>query len=352
MTLLAAIDTWPTRGEFIRMAVVVLDLAAILSVVAGRGSLLRKLAIVADPPADGVRARRPTDETRHADGPLAAPLPAAASGPAFASVPVYPPRPETPMRRILTPLDGSPRGDQILTFIDRLLPESRVRELVLLRVLADLPTSEVARGHLDRIAHGLREGGLTATTLLTLADDPAAEIVKLAGLIRPWLTALSTHGAGEGRSVRGSIAAGVIPACPGPLLLVGRQALPIDPGPGCARILVALDGSRCAEAVLPIVGELARPSGAEVVLLTVGEPGRSAPTHLEVARAKLEEAGVDRVRVLQAGGDVADALLVATRREAADLLAMGARGATGGPGLGSVARSVAQRCDCPLLLAR
>lgn len=256
------------------------------------------------------------------------------------------------MRRILTPLDGSPRGDQLLTFLDRLLPESRVRELVLLRVLTGPPASEAARSHLDRTAQRMRESGLSVATLLTLADDPAAEIVKVAGLIRPWLTALSTHGAGEGRSGRGSVAAGVIPSCPGPLLVVGRQALPIDPGPGCARILVALDGSRCAEAVLPIVGELARPSGAEVVLLTVGEPGGSAPTHLEIARAKLEEAGVDRVRVHQAGGDVADALLAASRREAADLLAMGARGATGGPGLGSVARSVAQRCDCPLLLSR
>jgi len=255
------------------------------------------------------------------------------------------------MRRILTPLDGSPRGDQILTFLDRLFPESRVRELVLLRVLAGAPATELARSHLDRTAHRLREAGLDVKTLLTVADDPAAEILKVAGLIRPWLTALSTHGASDGPD-RGSVAASVIPACPGPLLLVGRQALPIDPGPGCARILVALDGSRCAEAVLPIVGELARPSGAEVVLLTVGEPGRSAPTHLEIARSKLEEAGVDRVRVMQAGGEVAEALLAATRREAVDLLAMGARGATGGPGLGSVARAVAQRCDCPLLLAR
>lgn len=257
------------------------------------------------------------------------------------------------MRRILTPLDGSPRGDQILTFIDRLLPESRVRELVLLRVLSGPVASEAAaRNHLDRTAHRLREAGLGATTLLTLADDPASEIVKVAGLVRPWLTALSTHGAGDSPCAHGSVAAGALPACPGPLLLVGRQALPIDPGPGCARILVALDGSRCAEAVLPIVTELARPSDTEVVLMTVGEPGRSALTHLETARAKLDEAGLDRVRVIHSVGDVADALLAATRHEAVDLLAMGARGATGGAGLGSVACSVAQRCDCPLLLSR
>jgi len=40
--LLAAIDTWPT-GDVVRLVVVVLDLAAILSVVTGHGSVLRKL---------------------------------------------------------------------------------------------------------------------------------------------------------------------------------------------------------------------------------------------------------------------------------------------------------------------
>lgn len=41
--LLAAVDTWPTRGELVRWTILVLDLAAIVSVVTGRGSALRKL---------------------------------------------------------------------------------------------------------------------------------------------------------------------------------------------------------------------------------------------------------------------------------------------------------------------
>lgn len=40
---LSAIDAWPTSGQLIRALVILLDLAAILSVLAGRGSLLRKL---------------------------------------------------------------------------------------------------------------------------------------------------------------------------------------------------------------------------------------------------------------------------------------------------------------------
>lgn len=43
MALLATIDAWPSHGEVLRTLIVILDLAAILSVVAGRGSLQRKL---------------------------------------------------------------------------------------------------------------------------------------------------------------------------------------------------------------------------------------------------------------------------------------------------------------------
>lgn len=256
------------------------------------------------------------------------------------------------MRRLLVPLDGSDRGDQILSFLDRMLPELRAQELVLLRVLGEGEHVEAASARLGETTRRARASGLLATPLVVVGGSPAGEVLKVAGLIRPSLVAVSTHGAGQSRESRGSVAAQVIEGCPAPLLVVGRQALPIDPGPGLSRVLVAIDGSRAADTVLPLVGELARPSDAEVLLLTVTPEGADDATDLEVARAKLLQAGVDRVRVLRAKGDVADALLEATRREAVDLLAMGARGKTGGAGLGSVARAVAQRCDCPLLLAR
>lgn len=254
------------------------------------------------------------------------------------------------MRRLLVPLDGSDRGDQVLSFLDRMLPELRAQELVLLRVLAEGEHVEAARARLGETARRAKASGLRITPLVVVGDEPAVEVLKVAGLIRPTLVALSTHGAGQSPEARGSVAAQVVEGCPVPLLVVGRQALPLDPGPGLSRVLVAIDGSRGADTVLPLVGELARPSDAEVLLLTV-DAGDDA-TDLEVARAKLLQAGVDRVRVLRARGDVAEALLDATRREAVDLLAMGARGKSGGAGLGSVARAVAQRCDCPLLLAR
>lgn len=254
------------------------------------------------------------------------------------------------MRRLLVPLDGSERGDQVLSFLDRMVPELRATELVLIRVVTEGAAIDVARERLEATARKHRSAGLKVSTLTLLADDPAAEILKVAALVRPSFVALSTQGAGQTKHRHGSVAAKVVEACPVPVLMVGRQALPLDPGPGLSRVLVALDGSRVAEAVLPVVGELARPSDAEVVLLTV--EGKESGVDLELARAKLMQEGVDRVRILRVKGDVAPALLEVAKREAADLLAMGARGRTGGDGLGSVASAVAQGCDCPLLLAR
>lgn len=256
------------------------------------------------------------------------------------------------MRRLLVPLDGSERGDQILTFLDRMVPELRARELVLLRVLTESSSKDVARGKLDATARRLAASGLKPVPLVVVGDDPAVEVVKVAELTRPWLVTLSTHGEGDSNAPRGSVAARVVEACPAPLLLVGRQALPIDPGPGLSRILVALDGSQAVASILPFVVELARPSNAEVVLLHVDRGGKEGPADLDAARERLRQEDVERVRTLTASGDVAGALLDVARREGVDLLALGARGRTAGGGLGSVARAVAQRCDCPLLLVR
>lgn len=256
------------------------------------------------------------------------------------------------MRRLLVPLDGSQRGDQILTFVDRMVPELRARELVLLRVLTESSGKEVAQERLAATARRLADAGLKPVSLMVVGDDPAAEVVKVAELTRPWLVTLSTHGEGESDAPRGSVAARVIEACPAPLLLVGRQALPLDPGPGLARILVALDGSRAVASILPFVVDLARPSNAEVLLTHVKRSADEASADLDAARERLRQEDVERVRVIQATGDVAPALLDVARREAVDLLALGARGGTVGGGLGSVARAVALRSDCPLLIVR
>jgi nucleotide-binding universal stress UspA family protein len=141
------------------------------------------------------------------------------------------------------------------------------------------------------------------------------------------------------------------------------------------RILVPLDGSPRAEAILPHVVGFATCLDAEVVLLRVFEPDFSlvdpyghppefyealrekwqeeVESYLEVIRETLSGKGL-RVRVLVEGEPVVRAIVDVAEREGADLIAMASHGRTGLAHLfyGSVAAGVLHRADRPLLLIR
>jgi nucleotide-binding universal stress UspA family protein len=140
-------------------------------------------------------------------------------------------------------------------------------------------------------------------------------------------------------------------------------------------ILVPLDGSERAEAILPHVEELAKRHDAQVILLRVVE---AAPLHTEpegVARA-LEQQELERyteqalsyltavqeeccskdidARRVVYYGPVVQAIIRAAECECADLIAMASHGRTGMSQVfyGSVAAGVLHRVDRPLLLVR
>jgi nucleotide-binding universal stress UspA family protein len=140
-------------------------------------------------------------------------------------------------------------------------------------------------------------------------------------------------------------------------------------------ILVPLDGSKRAEAILPHVEELAQRYGAEVIVLQVVDPPRvvlgpqgtyvplhqqafeqrknQAESYLAALQEKLCEKGVEaRPRV--AYGPVVEAIIDAARREGADLIAIASHGRSGLSRVfyGSVAAGVLHRADRPLLLIR
>jgi nucleotide-binding universal stress UspA family protein len=130
------------------------------------------------------------------------------------------------------------------------------------------------------------------------------------------------------------------------------------------RILVPLDGSALAEAVLPVVERLAADHEAEVVLLEVleGQPirereraaERQAGGYLEGALDALRARGVRRVRAAVWHGEADQAIANAATREAADLVAMSTHGRSGLDRLrfGSVAEGVVRRAPVPVLLVR
>ncbi len=142
-----------------------------------------------------------------------------------------------------------------------------------------------------------------------------------------------------------------------------------------SKILVPLDGSERAEAILPYVRELAGRFSAELVLVRViepqlhvtapGEPVPYAPVadiHELTVAAEAYLAGIKdqlgqqglRVRALAPYGPVVDAIIAAADQEGADLIAIASHGRGGLARLfyGSVASALLQHVDQPLLLVR
>lgn len=141
------------------------------------------------------------------------------------------------------------------------------------------------------------------------------------------------------------------------------------------KILVPLDGSKRAEAIMPHVEELARRYEAEVILLQVVEPVlntfgpggtiqsyepqlleqliKNAKEYIAAVKGELREKGIP-VRSLVTTGLVVATILDVAKSEDADLIAMASHGRSGLGRVfyGSVAAGVLHGVDRPLLLVR
>ena len=139
------------------------------------------------------------------------------------------------------------------------------------------------------------------------------------------------------------------------------------------RILVPLDGSSLAEAVLPHAISLAQTSGAEIILVRVtlnpaAEFSFSDPSiassiieesdfetkrYLNTLSAKLESAGL-RVSFLIRQGPIAETILEVADAMQVDLIAMSTHGRSGIQRwlMGSVADRVVRHSQLPVMLIR
>ncbi len=140
-------------------------------------------------------------------------------------------------------------------------------------------------------------------------------------------------------------------------------------------ILVPLDGSKRAEAILPHVEELAHRYDARVIFLQVIEPmsvvvglegahmmmyqqelelrAEQAESYLEGRKGEFREKGIV-ARSEVASGPVVEAIIDAAERENADLIAIASHGRSGLSQVfyGSVAAGVLHRVERPLLVIR
>jgi nucleotide-binding universal stress UspA family protein len=139
------------------------------------------------------------------------------------------------------------------------------------------------------------------------------------------------------------------------------------------RVLVALDGSQSAEAVLRFLLEIAGPLDMRVLLLRVLEPmpprvldvpGQIVVENIEARRRDAEEylapiASALRARGVDTAwgvrrGRAAEEILAAARESGADLIAMATHGRTGLSRLlfGSVAEAVLRHAPIPVFMIR
>jgi nucleotide-binding universal stress UspA family protein len=141
------------------------------------------------------------------------------------------------------------------------------------------------------------------------------------------------------------------------------------------KILVPLDGSKRAEAILPHVEEIALSCGAEIILVRVIEPvpyvvgpegipvglheqeleqrTQQAETYLTAQQGTFREKGITaKFEVLH--GPVVESIINTAERENADLIAIASHGRSGLSQVfyGSVAAGVLNRVERPLLVIR
>ncbi|MCB0154052.1 MAG: universal stress protein [Anaerolineae bacterium] len=141
------------------------------------------------------------------------------------------------------------------------------------------------------------------------------------------------------------------------------------------KILVPLDGSPRAEAILPHVESLAHTYGAQIILLGVVEPlyiahesiyrnplfdqqnieqlTAGVEEYLQTMQTRLRQQGIETKRIVT-HQYVVNSILNTAQAEEVDLIAMTSHGRTGLSRVfyGSVAAGVLHQIDRPLLLIR
>jgi nucleotide-binding universal stress UspA family protein len=223
---------------------------------------------------------------------------------------------------ILVPLDGSPLSERALPLARELacrtgatlhlvhvhIPPTApmyTAGLPLLDTRLDDQASEAERDYLESLAARLRADAdiQVHTTLLDshIADSVAELIAKHTLAYHVDLVVMTSHGRnGLARFWLGSVADELVRRLPVPVLLL--RANERTPGERIARlprrILIPLDGSANAQAVLPYALALGRATQAEYTLLRVIEPVMTA-RHLppDPAIRDLDDRLVDELRL-------------------------------------------------------
>lgn len=265
--------------------------------------------------------------------------------------------------KILVPLDGAGPSESILPWVRALLAIADAR--VLLLHVSPVPDLDaVAPEGQPRPAPARCHSYLDEAAVRLAAPQDRVETHVLVGPVAPMIERFATeHGVGlvalrtsarEGLAylLFGSTASEILAGTRVPLLALGPSVAPRTETPAIGRILVPLDGSEIATAVLPIVVALAKGLGAAVTLFHARSSDGPVAA-LDRIATRLAGDGVS-CDVATADGDPVEHILERLRAGGFDLVAMSTHGLSGLRRLllGSVAEAVLHASPCPVLLAR
>lgn len=294
---------------------------------------------------------------------------------------------------ILVPLDGSKTAEKVLPYARYLAGKFKVPVELLAVVdvveIASHMTSEKVH-FLDTIIEDAVQHSTTylrgvATTIAGTnvrcsVEKGRAEdtIIEKAATDKTMLITMATHGrSGLNRFLLGSIAEKVLRGTVNPLLLI-RAGDEKSQGEAMLKsIIVPLDGSELAEAVLPIVADMAKKLDLEVELFRTyhvpynvysGDEGLyavnyeellaglrdEAAEYLEKKAADLKRLGVAKVQCITKEGLAADEIISLGRKTPDNLIAMSSHGRSGVRRwvLGSVTELVVRHSGDPVLVIR
>ena len=294
---------------------------------------------------------------------------------------------------ILVPLDGSKTAEKVLPYARYLAGKFKVPVELLAVVdvveIASHMTSEKVH-FLDTIIEDAVQHSTTylrgiATTIAGTnvrcsVEKGRAEdtIIEKAATDKTMLITMATHGrSGLNRFLLGSIAEKVLRGTVNPLLLI-RAGDEKSQGEAMLKsIIVPLDGSELAEAVLPIVADMAKKLDLEIELFRTyhvpynvysGDEGLyavnyeellaglrdEAAEYLEKKAADLKRLGVAKVQCVTKEGLAADEIISLGRKTPDNLIAMSSHGRSGVRRwvLGSVTELVVRHSGDPVLVIR
>lgn len=297
---------------------------------------------------------------------------------------------------ILVPLDGSPLAQSALPYALALASATDAAVTLLSVVPPAQPindyyipydAAEEAEGlaragdALDALARSLRSHRLRITTAVTVGDA-ADQIIRYGQDNGVDAIVMASHGRGRAfHWAFGSVVRKVITGATVPTLVVHVKDATVHPETPASihSILVPLDGSELAEAVIPLVADVARSCGASVTLARIvpfpggiylGSPytplvapdtfneamdAARAGTHayLSSIASRLKGAGI-AVTTVALDGDPASRLLSLISEEKYDLVVMATHGRTGITrwALGSIAERLVEASYTPVLLVR